>query len=248
MWDCGHQLWDCHVSLGGSFPNCGIGRLGTEGYKAPSPPSSLSRVLGSGLEIISGSKENSMSDSESFSEGEPNLFDGESSDDLFDSDNEAVGPDAEDGSDTDVEILSECPSSVPTHGIGKGLMTKQPVPLSIVYSDSHHVGLAMPGEMSTGPQFETSTSDCGELAAEPSSRPRVSAVFPNNPRVPMGVPKEHLFGVDYLDPNKITEPKIAKYRAEYFIPNSVRMRIPTATESHSRPKEGEVVFFTDVLL
>ncbi|CAL8112742.1 unnamed protein product [Prunus armeniaca] len=75
-----------------------------------------------------------MSDSESFSEREPNVFDEESSDGLFDSDGEAAGPDAEDGSDTDVEILGEGPSSVPTHGIGKGLMTA-PVPLAIVYSD-----------------------------------------------------------------------------------------------------------------
>lgn len=46
-----------------------------------------------------------MSNSESFPEREPNAFDGESSDGLFDSDNEAVGPDAEDRSDTDVEII-----------------------------------------------------------------------------------------------------------------------------------------------
>ncbi|CAL2277636.1 unnamed protein product [Prunus armeniaca] len=83
-----------------------------------------------------------MSDSESLFESEPNAFDGESSDGLFDSDNEAVGPDAEDGEDTDVEILGEGPSSVPIHGIGKGLMTKQPVPLAVVYGDGRHVGIA----------------------------------------------------------------------------------------------------------
>ncbi|CAL2272235.1 unnamed protein product [Prunus armeniaca] len=184
-----------------------------------------------------------MSDSESFSEREPDAFGGESSEGLFDSDSEAVGPDAGDRSNTDVEILGEGPSSVPSHGIGKGLMTA-PVPLSIVYSDDRHIGLAMLGETSTGRQSETSTSDRGESAAEPSSRPRVSVVFPSNPRVPMGVPKEHLFGVNYLEPNKITEREIA----EYFIPDSVGMRIPTTTESLSKPKEGEVVFFTDVLL
>ncbi|CAL9018119.1 unnamed protein product [Prunus brigantina] len=64
----------------------------------------------------------------------------------------------------------------------------------------------------------------------------------------MGVPTEHMFGVDYLPPNKITELDIAKYRREYFIPDSVRMRIPTPTKSLSKPKDGEVVFFTDVLL
>ncbi|CAL8134909.1 unnamed protein product [Prunus armeniaca] len=188
-----------------------------------------------------------MSDSESFSEREPNAFDEESSDGLFDSDVEAVGPDAEEGSDTDVEILGERPSPVPTHGIGKGLMTA-PVPLSIVYSDGRHVGLGAPGEASGSHQPEASTSGRGEAATEPSVRPRVSVVYPGNPRVPMGVPKELVFGVDYLEPNRITEREIAKFRAEYFIPDSVGMRIPLPIESLSSPKDGEVVFFTDVLL
>ncbi|CAL8174222.1 unnamed protein product [Prunus armeniaca] len=188
-----------------------------------------------------------MFDSKSFSEREPNAFDEESSDGLFDSDGEAAGPDAEGGSDTDVEILGEGPSSIPTHDVGKGLMTA-PVPLSIVYSDGRHVGLGMPGEASGSRQSETSTSGRGESAVEPSSGPRVSVVYPSNPRVPMGVPKENLFGVDYLGPDKITEREIAKFRAEYRIPDSVRMRIPGPTESLSKPKDGEVVFFTDVLV
>ncbi|CAL2227545.1 unnamed protein product [Prunus armeniaca] len=188
-----------------------------------------------------------MSDSESFSEREPNAFGEESSDGLFDSDSEAVGLDSGDGSDTDVEILSEGPSSAPSHGIRKGLMTA-PVPLVIVYSDGRHIGQALPGEMSASRQSEASTSGRGESAAEPSSRLRVSVVYPSNPRVPIGVPNEHLFGVDYLEPNRITEREIAKYRAEYFILDSVGMRIPTPTESLSKPKNGEVVFFTDVLL
>ncbi|CAL8155403.1 unnamed protein product [Prunus armeniaca] len=188
-----------------------------------------------------------MSDSESFSEREPNAFDEESSDGLFDSDGEAAGPDAEGGSDTDVEILGEGPSSIPIHGVGKGLMTA-PVPLSIVYSDGRHVGLGMPGEASSSRQSETSTSGRGESAVKPPSGPRVSVVYPSNPRMPMGVSKENLFGVDYLGPNKITDREIAKFRAEYRIPDSVRMRIPGPTESLSTPKDGEVVFFTDVLV
>lgn len=148
-----------------------------------------------------------MSDSESFSEREPNAFDEESSESLFDSDVEAAGPDAEEGSDTDVKIIGERPSSVPIHGIGKGLMTA-PVPLSIVYSDGLHVGLGAPGEASGSHQPEASTSGRGELAAEPSNRPRVSVVYPSNPRVPMGVPKELVFGVDYLEPNRITERRL----------------------------------------
>ncbi|CAL8999814.1 unnamed protein product [Prunus brigantina] len=165
-----------------------------------------------------------MSDSKSPFESEPNAFEGESSDGLFDSNSEAVSLGAEDGEDTDVEILGECPSSVPTHGIGKGLMTQHPMSLAVVYRNGTY------------------------LVAEPSSCPRVSVVFPNNPRVPIGVLKENLFSVDYLGPNKITKREIAKYRAEYCIPYSIRMRISGPTESLSKPKGGEVVFFTNVLL
>ncbi|CAL8112778.1 unnamed protein product [Prunus armeniaca] len=126
-----------------------------------------------------------MSDSESFSEREPNAFDEELSDGLFDSDGEEAGPDAEGGSDIDVEILGEGPSSIPTHGVGKGLMTA-PVPLSIVYSDGRHVGLGMPGEASGSRQSETSTSGRGESAAKPPSGPRVSVVYPSNLGCPWG--------------------------------------------------------------
>ncbi|CAL8117222.1 unnamed protein product [Prunus armeniaca] len=107
---------------------------------------------------------------------------------------------------------------------------------------------ALPGEASASRQSEAFTSGRGESTAEPFPRPRVSVVYPSNPRVPMGVPKELVFGVDYLEPNRITEREIAKFRAEYFIPDSVGMRIPTPTESLSEPKDGEVVFFMDVLL
>ncbi|CAL8998323.1 unnamed protein product, partial [Prunus brigantina] len=82
------------------------------------------------------------------------------------------------------------------------------------------VGKGVPGVTSVAQQPEASTSGRGEAAAGPSSRPRVSVVFPSNPRVPMGVPTEHMFGVDYLPPNKITELDIAKYRRVYFIPDS----------------------------
>ncbi|CAL8993967.1 unnamed protein product, partial [Prunus brigantina] len=192
-----------------------------------------------------------MSDTESdlgsgFESGEPNAYDGESSDGLFDTDSGGRAPDAEDGSDTDVEILAECSSAAPSHGIGKGFM-KAPVPLMTVYSDGRQVP-GVPGETRAARQSEASTSGRGESVAGPSSRPKVSVIFPDNPRVPMGVPKEHLFGVDYLGPNMITEREIAKYRQWYFIPDSVKMRIPIPTESLSKPKDGEVVFFTDMFL
>ncbi|CAL2232162.1 unnamed protein product [Prunus armeniaca] len=190
-----------------------------------------------------------MSDSESPFENEPNAFEGELSDGLFDSESEAVvSLGAEDGEDTDVEILGEGPASVPTHDIGKGLMVRQPELLAAVYRDGSHFGITQHGESSAGCQSEASTSGRGEAATEPSPRPRVSVVYPSNPRVPIGVPKEHLFGVDYLGPNKITEWEITKYCTEYCIPDSMRMRIMGPTESLSKPKDGEVVFFTDVLL
>ncbi|CAL2277088.1 unnamed protein product [Prunus armeniaca] len=123
-----------------------------------------------------------------------------------------------------------------------------PVPLAIVYSDGRHVSQALPGEASASRQSEASTSGCGESTAEPSPQQRVSVVYPNNPKVLMGVLKDLVFGVDYLEPNRITEREIAKFRAEYFIPDSVGMRIPKPTESLSKLKDGEVVFCTDVLL
>ncbi|CAL8088564.1 unnamed protein product [Prunus armeniaca] len=58
MWDCGLQLWDCHVSQRKCCPSHGFGRDGAEGNHsgARSPPSSLARVLGRGLEINFGRK------------------------------------------------------------------------------------------------------------------------------------------------------------------------------------------------
>ncbi|CAL8115901.1 unnamed protein product [Prunus armeniaca] len=187
-----------------------------------------------------------MSDSESGFESEPNAYEGESSDGLFDSNSGAVGPDAEGGEDSDVEIIGEAPSSVLTHGIGKGFMTTQPVPLTVVYHDSSHVWMGdtwVPDDQSGASIFGR-----GEGTSDPLFRPRVTIVNRGGSRVPMGVPKEHLFGVDYLEPNKMIERELAKIRAEYLIPDSVRMRIPGPTESLNKPDNGEVVFFPHVLL
>ncbi|CAL8112837.1 unnamed protein product [Prunus armeniaca] len=82
-----------------------------------------------------------MSDSKSPFEREPNAFDGETLDDQWDTSSEAVSLGAEGGEDTYVEILSEGPSSIPTHCIRKGLMTRQPVPLDVVYHDGSHVSV-----------------------------------------------------------------------------------------------------------
>ncbi|CAL9019421.1 unnamed protein product [Prunus brigantina] len=64
-------------------------------------------------------------------------------------------------------------------------------------------------------------------------------------RIPMAKPKELVFGVDHLEPNIMTEAELAKIRALYNIPDSVKMRIPGPLESLSNPT-GEAVFFTDV--
>ncbi|CAL8094078.1 unnamed protein product [Prunus armeniaca] len=170
-----------------------------------------------------------MSDSESLFESETNAFDGESSNNQWDTNSEAISLNAEGKEDTDVEILGEGPSSVPTHGIDKGFMTRQLVPLAMVYCEGSRAGLGQHCEFQMGGtrvpeehtshQSETSTSGRGEPSAEPVSLPRVTIVHRGNPRVPLGVPKENLFGVDYLEPNRITEREIAKYLAEYYIPN-----------------------------
>lgn len=63
----------------------------------------------------------------------------------------------------------------------------------------------------------------------------------------MAMPRGPVFGVDFLEPNALTEGELAKIRAEYHIPDSVVMRIPGPLESLSN-LEGEVVFFTDVFV
>ncbi|CAL2276292.1 unnamed protein product [Prunus armeniaca] len=198
-----------------------------------------------------------MSDSESPFEREPNTFDGESLDDHGDFDSEAVSLDAESGANTDVEIIDVGTSSVPTHDIGKGLMTSQPMSLAVVYSDRSHakahqycefqvVETRMP-DRHPSHQLETLTFGCVEATAAPPSQPKVTIVHQGNPRVPVGVPKKYLFGVDDLEPNKITEWELTKIRKEFRIPDSVRMRIPGPTESLSNPKDGEVAVFTHIL-
>lgn len=99
----------------------------------------------------------------------------------------------------------------------------------------------------TSHQLETFTSGHGKVTAEPSSQPRETIVHRGNPRIPIGVPKEYLLGIDYLEPNKITVREISKLRVEYRIPDSVRMRIPSPTKSLSNPEDDEVIFFTDIL-
>ncbi|CAL8148927.1 unnamed protein product [Prunus armeniaca] len=46
-------------------------------------------------------------------------------------------------------------------------------------------------------------------------------------------PKGPLFGVDFLEPNALTEGELAKIKVEYHIPDSVMMRIPGPLESLS---------------
>ncbi|CAL2271962.1 unnamed protein product [Prunus armeniaca] len=159
-----------------------------------------------------------MSDSESPFEREPNAFDGESSDDQGETNSEA------------------------------------PIPLVVVYSTDSHADVNQHCEFQMGDtwvpdehtshQSETSTSSLGEATAEPFSQLSVSIVHQGNPRVPIGMPKEHLFGIDYLELNKMTVREPVKLRAEYYIPDSVKMRIPGPTESLSSPEDGGSVVIT----
>ncbi|CAL2252613.1 unnamed protein product [Prunus armeniaca] len=52
-------------------------------------------------------------------------------------------------------------------------------------------------------------------------------------KVPITRLKGPLFGVDFLEPNALTEGELAKIKAEYHIPDSVMMRIPGPLESLS---------------
>ncbi|CAL8168186.1 unnamed protein product [Prunus armeniaca] len=199
----------------------------------------------------------SMSDSESRYDSEPNAFDGESSDNRKDTSSEALSFNSASNEDTEVEILGERVDSVPSHGRGKGLITGQAIPLAVVpygfqsASTSQYCEFLMRDTRApdhhVSYQSETSTSSRGDVVAESSSRPIITIVNQGNPRIPLWQPKEHLFGVDYLEPNKITERELAKYRAEYRIPSSVKWRISEPTKSISNPKDSEVVFFTDIL-
>ncbi|KAL6279516.1 hypothetical protein ACE6H2_016397 [Prunus campanulata] len=197
-----------------------------------------------------------MSDSESGFESEPNAFENESPNRERASDGDESGQDTDSDSGSEVEVVGERLRAAPTHGIGKGLMTSQPLPLAVVYTDGRQVGLGPRSEpreeeirvpeASSSHRAEASTSGRGE-SSETAPMPRVTIVSSGNPRVPMGVAKEQRFDVDYLPPNKLTYRELAKIRAEYMIPHSVGMRIPGPTESLSNPKDGEVAFFTDVL-
>ncbi|CAL2266620.1 unnamed protein product [Prunus armeniaca] len=114
-----------------------------EAYRFDAPPYKLEWLrIRSSLCIchFSSVVRDKISDSESPFEREPNAFDGESLNDQWDTNSEAVSLDAEGGEDTDVKIVSEGTSYVPTYGIRKGLMKRQPVPLAVVYSDGSHAG------------------------------------------------------------------------------------------------------------
>ncbi|CAL8991544.1 unnamed protein product [Prunus brigantina] len=99
-----------------------------------------------------------------------------------------------------------------------------------------------------GAQPSTSGRQAGEAeeyvsVADPGEG--VLTVVRGPQRIPMARPTELVFGVDHLEPNVMTEADLAKIRALYNIPDSVKMRIPEPLEKLSKPA-GETVFFTDV--
>ncbi|CAL9000869.1 unnamed protein product, partial [Prunus brigantina] len=99
--------------------------------------------------------------------------------------------------------------------------------------------------------FEETEREVPEVSIDSGSTSSVEVVGVNGARpstsphrIPMAKPKDLVFGVDHLEPNILTEAELAKIRALYNIPDSVKMRIPGPLESLSSPK-GEAVFFTD---
>lgn len=94
---------------------------------------------------------------------------------------------------------------------------------------------------------EASTSGQGDADVESNFRALVTIVQQGNPTVLMGQPKETIFRIDYIEPNKITERDLAKYHAEYRIPESFKWRITGPTESLSNPKDDKLAFFMDIL-
>lgn len=195
-----------------------------------------------------------MSDSESQFGSEPNAFDGDSSDGQIGTESASLSWES---AEAEVEVVVQKTKAVPSMGREEMRPTAEAVPLAIVpcgvdcASTSQYCEFLMNDthrpERHVSYQSEASTSGRVDAAAEASSTPIVTVVRPGNPRMPMGEPQDVLFGVDYLGPNHITERELNKYRAEFKIPDTVKWRIPTPTESLSRPKDGEVVFFTDIL-
>ncbi|CAL8167702.1 unnamed protein product [Prunus armeniaca] len=198
-----------------------------------------------------------MSDSESWYDSEPNAFDGESSDNRRDTSSEELSFDSASREDTKVKVIGKRVRSIPSFGKRKVLPTGEVVSLAVVPCDvgcssmSQYCEFLMKDkrvpDQHASYHLETSTSSCGDVSAESSSQPIVTIVRQGNLGVPLGQPKALLFSVDYLEPNKITGAELIKYHAECCIPNSVQWRIPRPTKSLSNPKDGEVVFFTDIL-
>ncbi|CAL9024964.1 unnamed protein product [Prunus brigantina] len=94
----------------------------------------------------------------------------------------------------------------PTFGRGKVLQPNQAVPLGVVRcggscsSTSEYCEFLM-GDTRASDRHaryhsETSTSGRGEGPTHPSPRQGVTVVTPGNPRIPIGKPIRHLFGVD----------------------------------------------------
>ncbi|CAL2226904.1 unnamed protein product [Prunus armeniaca] len=188
-------------------------------------------------------EERSMFDSESAYDFEPNAFDGESSDDQRDSSNVALSFESVDSEDAKVKVVGKKIKGPPPFGRGKVLQPNQTVPLDVVPCGDAYASTSQYYEFLMG---DTRLPD-RHASYHSETSTSVTVVLQGNPRVPLGQPKRLLFGVDYLGLNLATEAELAKYRADYLIPDSVKWRISGPTESLSNPKDGEVVFFTNVL-
>ncbi|KAI5330164.1 hypothetical protein L3X38_029562 [Prunus dulcis] len=123
---------------------------------------------------------------------------------------------------TDLEIVED--TEVPTEAKGTSYLVPEPDVCWPSTSDHEaevaEVSIAAPGE-------------------------GVLTVVMGRQQVLMAKPKVLVFGMDFLEPNALTEGELAKIWAEYHIPDSVVMWTHMPLESLSN-SNGEAVFFTDV--
>ncbi|CAL9005142.1 unnamed protein product, partial [Prunus brigantina] len=157
-----------------------------------------------------------MSDTESDYSRSPRAFDGETA-----SESTTEGPDSADFEETEREVPEVSTDSGSTSSV-------------------EVVGVNGARPSTSGRQAGEAEEDV--TVANPGEG--VLTVVRGPQRIPMAKPKDLVFGVDHLEPNIMTEAELAKIRALYNIPDSIKMRIPGPLGSLSSPK-GEAVFFTD---
>ncbi|CAL2257611.1 unnamed protein product [Prunus armeniaca] len=150
-----------------------------------------------------------MSDTESDYSGSPRAFDGEST-----SESSIARLDSADFEETEGgEVPEVSTDTVSTSSV------------EVVGTENAHLS--------------TSGRRMGEAEADVSvadPREGVLTMVTGRQRIMIAKPKDLVFGVDHLKPNVLTEAEVAKIRALYNIPESIKMRILGPLESLSNPK------------